>query len=320
MNATKWATLSDFVQYLGKTGQCVVDETERGWYISLVERDPTKLARQELLEHRAKAEKREEERLVKRLEAQRRHEASKPSGSTKTTEPTNLDRTALPLTVPLSLPTLDSTKPKADKKSVLPMKSVFGDDDDDENDLEHDEDQVAENPKVEIPLGSRKRNRWDASENAKDVSSTKKLKKDGHGKEMAKEEVWPDVRKEHWIRRDIWVRIVSKSCEYYKQKGIVDRISKRDKLMADVEVVVNMEDKKKNRKSHFVKVHQNDLETVIPKSSDDDPMVVIVNGRGRGELATVISMDKSKCRATLELKATGDRLEKVYFEDFSKAA
>eukprot|EP00550_Attheya_septentrionalis_P009856 CAMPEP_0198287100 /NCGR_PEP_ID=MMETSP1449-20131203/6021_1 /TAXON_ID=420275 /ORGANISM="Attheya septentrionalis, Strain CCMP2084" /LENGTH=238 /DNA_ID=CAMNT_0043985001 /DNA_START=90 /DNA_END=803 /DNA_ORIENTATION=+ len=131
MNATKWATLSDFIQYLGKTGQCVVDETERGWYISLVERDVTKLARQELLQHRAKAEQREEGRLVKRLEAQRRHEASKPSGSTKTAEPTNLDRTALPLTVPLSLPTLDSTKPKSDKKSILPIKSIFGDDDDD---------------------------------------------------------------------------------------------------------------------------------------------------------------------------------------------
>jgi DNA/RNA-binding protein KIN17 len=29
MNATQWTTLSGFVQYLGRTGKCVVDETEK---------------------------------------------------------------------------------------------------------------------------------------------------------------------------------------------------------------------------------------------------------------------------------------------------
>ena len=34
---TKWTTLTDFVQYLGKSGKCVVDETERGWYVTYIE-------------------------------------------------------------------------------------------------------------------------------------------------------------------------------------------------------------------------------------------------------------------------------------------
>ncbi|GLD93481.1 hypothetical protein PINS_up002073 [Pythium insidiosum] len=29
MNATQWTTLGSFVQYLGRTGKCVVDETEK---------------------------------------------------------------------------------------------------------------------------------------------------------------------------------------------------------------------------------------------------------------------------------------------------
>lgn len=29
MNATQWTTLGTFVQYLGRTGKCVVDETEK---------------------------------------------------------------------------------------------------------------------------------------------------------------------------------------------------------------------------------------------------------------------------------------------------
>jgi len=32
MNATQWLTLTAFVKWLGRTGQCVVDETEKGLY------------------------------------------------------------------------------------------------------------------------------------------------------------------------------------------------------------------------------------------------------------------------------------------------
>ena len=38
MNATQWETLTDFVKYLGKEGVCTVDETEKGWYVTYIER------------------------------------------------------------------------------------------------------------------------------------------------------------------------------------------------------------------------------------------------------------------------------------------
>jgi Domain of Kin17 curved DNA-binding protein len=40
MNATKWLTLTDFVKFLGKEGYCRVDETPKGWFISLIQKDP----------------------------------------------------------------------------------------------------------------------------------------------------------------------------------------------------------------------------------------------------------------------------------------
>lgn len=40
MNATMWPSLTEFVKYLGKTGKCVIDETEKGWYIQWIDRDP----------------------------------------------------------------------------------------------------------------------------------------------------------------------------------------------------------------------------------------------------------------------------------------
>jgi hypothetical protein len=32
MNCTQWEKLADFVKWLGREGNCVVDETEKGWY------------------------------------------------------------------------------------------------------------------------------------------------------------------------------------------------------------------------------------------------------------------------------------------------
>ena len=50
MNSTKWLTLTEFVQHLGKSGKCVVDQTEKGWYVTWIDRDPETIARQEALE------------------------------------------------------------------------------------------------------------------------------------------------------------------------------------------------------------------------------------------------------------------------------
>ena len=54
MNATIWETLTDFVMYLGRKGMCEVDETEKGWFVMYIDRDPETLAR---MEARAKRER-----------------------------------------------------------------------------------------------------------------------------------------------------------------------------------------------------------------------------------------------------------------------
>ena len=40
MNSTNFLTLTDFVKHLGKEGLCRVDDTPKGWFISLVMKDP----------------------------------------------------------------------------------------------------------------------------------------------------------------------------------------------------------------------------------------------------------------------------------------
>jgi len=38
MNATRWETLTEFVKWLGREGKCVVDETEKGWFVAYIDR------------------------------------------------------------------------------------------------------------------------------------------------------------------------------------------------------------------------------------------------------------------------------------------
>ena len=69
MNATIWPTLTDFVLYLGRTGKAVIDETERGWHITWINRDPELVRRQEAADRRKDADL--EEEAARELELER---------------------------------------------------------------------------------------------------------------------------------------------------------------------------------------------------------------------------------------------------------
>eukprot|EP00546_Thalassionema_frauenfeldii_P017275 CAMPEP_0178899296 /NCGR_PEP_ID=MMETSP0786-20121207/2816_1 /TAXON_ID=186022 /ORGANISM="Thalassionema frauenfeldii, Strain CCMP 1798" /LENGTH=245 /DNA_ID=CAMNT_0020570127 /DNA_START=125 /DNA_END=859 /DNA_ORIENTATION=- len=129
MNSTKWATLSIFVQYLGRTGKCVVDETERGWYVQYIERDAGILARQEALLRRQEAEKAAEQRYAKQMKIQR-EEAAKAIdklGGSLESETTALQRAEEGEKVAVAMNT-----PKKPRIKPLNDNSVFGSDQDDE--------------------------------------------------------------------------------------------------------------------------------------------------------------------------------------------
>lgn len=67
MNATVWHTLGDFVQYLGQTGKCRIDEDEEyGWHIQLIDKE--REVRIQKLVDRVKQEQTDEERAIKVLQ------------------------------------------------------------------------------------------------------------------------------------------------------------------------------------------------------------------------------------------------------------
>ena len=70
MNATKWETLTEFVQYLGRTGICVVDQSEKGWYVTWIDRDRETIGRQEALQMKDKMAKDDQELMAEFINKQ----------------------------------------------------------------------------------------------------------------------------------------------------------------------------------------------------------------------------------------------------------
>lgn len=99
MNSTKWETLSSFVQYLGRTSKVTVEETERGLYITWIDRDPEVMRRLEAARQANKRKLDEAQREVRDMEKRarlaaemlRRQEARPSVGPTTPVAPINAD-------------------------------------------------------------------------------------------------------------------------------------------------------------------------------------------------------------------------------------
>ncbi|KAK5808076.1 domain of Kin17 curved DNA-binding protein-domain-containing protein [Linnemannia elongata] len=70
MNATKWATLSEFTMHLGKEGLAIVDETPKGWFMQWIDNSPKTLARQEAIAKKERMELDDEQREQRLIQQQ----------------------------------------------------------------------------------------------------------------------------------------------------------------------------------------------------------------------------------------------------------
>merc|ERR1712223_1822329 len=80
-----------FVKHLGKSGKCTVDETEKGWYITWIDRDPETIARQEALQKKEKMAKDDNELMQEFINKQ--IERGSLNAKSETVEYTELQRT-----------------------------------------------------------------------------------------------------------------------------------------------------------------------------------------------------------------------------------
>ncbi|XP_055614609.1 DNA/RNA-binding protein KIN17 [Uranotaenia lowii] len=228
MNATKWHSLSEFVKYLGRAGHCVVDETEKGWFISYIDRDPETLAMQEKMAKKEKMDKDDAERLAEFIDEQvKRGKKEEPEPSSSYTE-LKRDNEEDTIKIDLKLGSTKSVDTKPIKLEKRPLEAVS---------------RTSEFKKE-------KKFKPGSSEFKKPSALEELIREEEIKKEKSN-------RKDYWLAEGIVVKLVSKSLgeKYYKEKGVVLEVI--DRYRAKIRLLET---------GDKLKVDQAHLETVIPST------------------------------------------------------
>ncbi|KAG5672686.1 hypothetical protein PVAND_002796 [Polypedilum vanderplanki] len=288
MNATRWHTLSGFVQWMGKSGICVVDLIDDEWWITYIDRDPETLERQRKADKKKKMDKDDEEKLLEFIDQQIERDKKRKEG-----EEADEEKKCTEL-----------IRENEDEKIKLDLKLFKKPD--------------APTPIQPTPLKMPRIDNFDTMsvKSYKSTSSTRSdistsSKKSALDEIMEQEERIKEKknRKDHWLAEGIVVKIITKSLgeKYYKQKAVVKEVI--DKYRGKIKVLETGEK---------FKVDQEHLETVIPKI---DGRVRILNGAYRDSIAILKSIETSRFSCTLEIeKGTfkGRVISDIPYEDVSK--
>jgi DNA/RNA-binding protein KIN17 len=352
MNATIWATLTDFCKYLGKTGQCVVEETERGWYLTYIERNATKLLQVEMTQRRLEAEQAAELAANERIEQQRiaaaialDRAASAPGavvGDSMTTNkmnssytgPTNLQRDDMSDSTNMIHLALNTKKSFGKKKKFTPVSTSVFDNDDDDDDDDGNKDSETQSTVVNsnagmkhTPLSDQQQN-WPKPKQALNMSIGQ-AERHHHNDVKTSAGTASEVPVNNsndespWLYSNLLVRIINESLgdgQYFRRKGVIAKVV--DDYVAKVQVQDD-DDDPSNFNGDMLQLDQDDLETVAPKRIRET--IRMVRGKYRGMYGTVLELDKKKYLANIEAQITckdGSMstkvLSRVNYNDFSK--
>uniref|UniRef100_A0A914WTT4 DNA/RNA-binding protein KIN17 n=1 Tax=Plectus sambesii TaxID=2011161 RepID=A0A914WTT4_9BILA len=303
MNSTHWHSLTGFVMYLGRTGKCKIDQTEKGWFVQYIDKEEE--MRKEKLVQKIKHDKDDEEKILDfvQRQAERALEALGEDAEESMPKPTDLIKsddqkiefalavnkkpTALELGMPSSsgVASAFTTDVKPNKRKLdddmakMEKKSKY--DDKERDDRKRRSDQPS--------------SKMSALDEIRDLEERKKEAKN---------------RKDYWLHENIVVKVVTKKLggDYYKKKGIVESLA--DEYTANVRIL--------DDKGDVLKLDQVHLETVIPALGRH---VMIVNGAYRGQKALLEKIDEKNFCVSVRVDegaAKGRLLEKVAYEDVSK--
>lgn len=273
MNSTQWETLTEFVKWLGREGKCVVDETEKGWFIQLIDRKPETIERQKAMEKKAKMDQDSEERNRRLLERQIER-AAKAETNQPQTEFTELQRENEEEKVVFKF---GGAKPKDQVPSLSSAMS--------KNALSLNASSTAEDKHYSDTASSKskggagKKRKSTALEEIIEMEEQLKVKK---------------ASRDYWLHKGIIVKLITKKLgdRYYNKKGVVKEVV--DRYSAILEMLDSEEE---------INARQEQLQTVLPAIGK---LVLILNGAYCGERATLESIDEKNFCCNIILRS-GDR-------------
>ncbi|XP_029679893.1 DNA/RNA-binding protein KIN17 [Formica exsecta] len=287
MNATQWLTLTAFVKWLGRSGQCVVDETEKGWYVTYIDRDPETLAAQERKAKKEKMEKDDEERMMDFIEKQIERERTKHDVQEEENETFKIPLIRSENDAPLVLDIKLKPKPK-----LIPVFNIKQEKKDENISKQ---DKPGSSKSLDEKDGKSKRSNHD-----NETGSVKKLKIDNNP---------PAI--EGWLKKGLMVKVTTKSLsdKYYKAKGIVQSVEK-DGFVAKVKLKIP-----EDVDGHIIRLDQEYLETVIPAIGKE---ILILWGKHKDKTAIVKKLHIEHYSIDVELKKDKKIVEKLPYEQVCK--
>lgn len=325
MNSTEWTTLTDFIKHLGRTGQCKVEETPKGWFMTYIDREPETLLKEGLQKKRERAELADEERHERALEDQieRASKMAKPIVEVEEEkrllqrDEGNGEKIAFVLPKGASS-NVDSgglkggTGTGGNKASVGGltsggMLSFFNDEDETLGKNGNGKERKESHGGKESNDSKQVNGRGDAFSVGKNGRGT--LDDMMYEQERAKER---SNRKDYWLCEGIVVKVMSKALQekgYYKQKGVVQKVV--SKYVAEIKMIDS---------GHVLRIDQQELETVLPQIGG---FVRIVNGAYRDSNAKLMGINTEEFSAKVQIEKgafDGRVLPNVQYEDICKLA
>merc|ERR1712037_142285 len=325
MYSTIWETLTEFVNWLGQNNICKIDHTEKGWFVTYIDKNPWQIGKKKI-DERDELE-RERDFIKNQVERGKDEETFKKPD----TIASSLKRKRTDEKIQLALK-VNKTKPKTPSVSrdgvddsvrkafKMKKKRKSGGEEDpmegwsiedvkdkmfavealvakDPTNLKNIEELKKQVERMEM-LIEREKLRVIQEEEEEDATSSSEDESDD-------DSTADERRSENWICRGIVVKVMAKNLghKYHKQKGQVRDMS--NKFTA----IVTMLDS-----GTKVKLDQSYLETVIPAIGK---RVIVCNGRKSGAVALLKDIDKDIFCGVVEAD-DGDVIRLPY-EDFSKA-
>ncbi|KAI7842604.1 hypothetical protein COHA_003708 [Chlorella ohadii] len=268
MNSTKWYTLTEFVKYLGRTGQCKVEETEKGWFITLIHRDEMEEIEGQKRAKRERAEHAEEERHARML----REQIERAQKMARTDDGSEQAAAADPAATELRREELDAPlgfQLAAGRAAAAAAAA------------EQQQQQQRAKPAVAFEedggaggAAGQQRKRSKIEELMEKDRAAKEAQAASDAARTAAAQ-----RLDYWLAPGIVVKVLAKKlADYYKRKGVVLRVI--DKYVAEVEM---------SDSGDVLQVDQVELETVVPQPGGS--VLAEVKLRGGRDDGRVVSME-----------------------------
>ena len=189
MNSTQWETLTEFVKWLGREGIVKADETEKGWFVTYIDRDPEAIARAEKKNKMAATDEERQERLL--IEQMERAKARATDEGP-------------------SVSTVLQRDEESEEKVVFAMPKSIG---------AKKVEPVVKNNALQVDNGKVSKFSGKKKSDKKRSAIEELMAENEAGKKRKK-------KKDSWLAENIVVKIVAKELgkDFYKSKGVVEEV------------------------------------------------------------------------------------------------